>query len=94
MHSWNLGKYLFKLLGNVLPFVSSEPNHLKFTILERASLNGGKIVDKAKVFGNAKNMLNSIRLNNAIQLPINIRRRNLSTACISRRETLIFSEHE
>ena len=94
MHSGNLEKYLIKLLGNVLPFVSSKPNLLKFTIQERASLNGGKIVEKAKVFGNAKNMLNSIRLNNAIQLPINIRRRNLSTDCKNNRETLIFSEHE
>jgi hypothetical protein len=72
----------------------TKPNLLKFTIQERASLNGGKIVEKAKVFGNAKNMLNSIRLNNAIQLPINIRRRNLSTDCKNNRETLIFSEHE
>ena len=43
------------------------PSFLKLKVQEGASLNGGKIVDKAKVFGNAKNTLNSMRLNNANQ---------------------------
>ena len=43
------------------------PGSLKLKIQEGASLNGGKIVEKAKVFGNAKNTLNSMRLNNANQ---------------------------
>jgi RNA-directed DNA polymerase len=57
---------------------------------ETNCLNGGKIVEKAKVFGNAKNMLNSIRLNNANQWPNNIHKRNLSTDS-KNRETLTLS---
>lgn len=43
------------------------PISLKFTIQEGSRLDGGKIVEKAKALGNARDRLNSIRLKNANQ---------------------------
>lgn len=79
MHSGNLGKYLLKLLGNVLSFVFSKPSLFKSQRQEGISLNGGKIVEKANVFGNSKNMPNSIRLNNANPWSANVQKRGIST---------------
>lgn len=69
MHIGNLGKDLLKGFSGVLVKINTvtRPNPIKLKMQEGTSLNGGKIVDQAKVFGNVKNMLNSIRLNDANQ---------------------------
>lgn len=87
MHSGNLGKYLSKLLGNdYKSSVSREkPIHFKSQSQELYSLNGGKIVEKAKVFGNAKNMLNSMWLNSANQKLTFIHKRSLTTDSMNRK---------
>lgn len=82
-HSGNPGKYTYDILSvhtikciqvKVLtgePLINRDsvqlPTPFKFSKQEGISLYGGKIVDQANVFGNAKNKLNSIRLNNANQ---------------------------
>lgn len=55
------------------------------------SLNGGKIVKQAKVLPKSKNMLNSMRLNDANQWPNNIQKINISTDCRNNRKTIIFT---
>lgn len=73
MHSGNFGKYSSRtqeeLSVEFLPNKNSVtiPISLKFTIQERTRLDGGKIVEKAKALGNARDRLNSIRLKNANQ---------------------------
>jgi hypothetical protein len=96
-HSGNLGKHVSS--GNAMDTLSgvicyppveekgSVTIHLYFKPLrqEFKTLNGGKIVDQAKVFGNSKNMLNSIGLNNANQCPVHIQRRLISTDLTDRK---------
>jgi hypothetical protein len=84
MHSGNPVKYLStleSLSGELCLFSCSVSSPFSFKSLGQdfKSLNGGKIVDQAKVFGNSKNMLNSIWLNNANQCPVSIHRRQFST---------------
>jgi hypothetical protein len=84
MHSGNLVKHLSNLesLSGETCLLScsvTSPFTFKYLGQEIKSLNGGKIVDQAKVFGNSKNRLNSIWLNNANQCPVIIHRRLFST---------------
>lgn len=84
MHSGNLGKHLSNLesLSGETCLLScsvTAPFSFKSIGQEIKSLNGGKIVDQAKVFGNSKNRLNSMWLNNANQCPVIIHRRLFST---------------
>lgn len=95
-HSGNLGKHLSfmdKLLVelSIISNSVSTPNKIKFTKQDFSRPNGGKIVDQAKVFGNAKNRLNSIWLNNANHCLANlIHKRNYSTD-LRDRDTLSLS---
>lgn len=76
MHSGNLGKYSSSCVRKQeelsVEFLLNKnsvtiPISLKFTIQEGTRLDGGKIVEKAKALGNARDRLNSIRLKNANQ---------------------------
>lgn len=79
MHSGNFGKYSSSCWAYAskreelsVEFLLNKnsvtiPISLEFTTLVGTRLDGGKIVEKAKALGNARDRLNSIRLNNANQ---------------------------
>jgi hypothetical protein len=105
MHSGNLGKhissgYAIEILSGDIYFSKKVGNNDTVTIPLSfkpswqgfKSLSGGKIVDQAKVFGNSKNMLNSIWLNNANQCPVYIQRRSFSTDLTDRNNLLFVGD--
>lgn len=84
-HSGNLVKYSSKL-GKLLVELDNKSNSvlvpikIKFTQQDSSRPTGGKIIDQAKVLDNARNVLNSIWLNNANPCLSNIiHKRNYST---------------
>jgi len=89
MHSGNPEKYLpipFDIGGLSGEFqISNNKNSVTLPFPSKSnqqgikSLNGGKILDQAKVLGNSRNMLNSTLLNKANRCPVRLHKRFIST---------------